>query len=114
MGDGGQLTGVRGSGDSGHPETRQIRWNDLQALAKSLGYQNGNGELVGWRSLRWRHGWWFRAHRHGVLARYWMNRGHGEDEWLTKIRIEVVAASERLRWGGSTAVATSGERGKCG
>ena len=47
MGDDGQLTGVRGSGDSGHPETIQIRWNDLQALAKSLGYQNGNGELVG-------------------------------------------------------------------
>ena len=47
MGDGGQLTGVRGSGDSGHPETIQIRWNDLQALAKSLGYQNRNGELVG-------------------------------------------------------------------
>ena len=47
MGDGGQLTGVRGSGDSGHPETIQIRWNDLQALVKSLGYQNGNGELVG-------------------------------------------------------------------
>ena len=47
MGDGGQLAGVCGFGDSGHPETRQIRWNDLQALAKSLGYQNGNRELVG-------------------------------------------------------------------
>jgi hypothetical protein len=42
----GQLAGVRGSGDSGHPETIQIRWNDLQALAKSLGYQNRNDELV--------------------------------------------------------------------
>jgi len=47
MGDGGQLAGVCGSSDSGHRETSQIRGNDLQALVKSLGYQNGDGEHVG-------------------------------------------------------------------
>ena len=47
MGDGGQLSGVRGSSDSAHPETRKIHGNDLHALAKSLGYQNGDGEHVG-------------------------------------------------------------------
>ena len=47
MGDGGQLADVHGSSDSGHPETSQIRGNDLQTLAKSLGYQNGDGGHVG-------------------------------------------------------------------
>ena len=46
MGDGRQLADVHGSSDSGHPETSQIRGNDLQALAKSLGYQNGDGEHI--------------------------------------------------------------------
>ena len=34
MGDGEHLAGVRGSIVSGHPETRQIRGSDLQALVK--------------------------------------------------------------------------------
>ena len=47
MGDGEHLAGVRGLSVSAHPETRKIHGNDLHALAKSLGYQNGDGEHVG-------------------------------------------------------------------
>jgi hypothetical protein len=57
----GQLAGVRGSGDSGHPETIQIRWNDLQALAKSLSYQKRERGAHQGGVLQWRHEWWCRV-----------------------------------------------------
>jgi len=42
-----KLGGGRRGGDSGHPNRIRIHRNNLQALAKSVGYQNGNGEFVG-------------------------------------------------------------------
>ena len=44
------MQNVRGEhryGDSGHPDQKKIHKNGLQALAKSLGYQNRDGEHVG-------------------------------------------------------------------
>ena len=33
------------------------------------------------------------AHEYGVLVHYFTNRGHGEDEWLTEMRLEWSTAS---------------------
>ena len=52
MGDGGQLTGVRGSSDSGHPYRNQIRGDDLRVFANSTGYLSGMEST----SRRWSHG----------------------------------------------------------
>ena len=47
MGGSEKLTGVHGSGDSGHPDRNQIRGNDLRVFANSTGYLYGDGEHVG-------------------------------------------------------------------
>ena len=96
MGDGGQLTSVRGSSDSGHPYRNQIRGDDLRVFANSTGYLSGMEST----SRRWSHGGAIvggsEARCYAVPRHETASGRHGETVELTTSRQEGSAASEKI------------------